>query len=297
MSKPKIMHMLTPHTRVSPFDVNMVGDSGFDIVVPYCGVSADDVTALVQDAIFSRPPKRYNHTGVFIGGFDLNQAADMFERAGKAMVPPFELSVLVDPNGAYTTSAALVALVEKHLKDRDGAGLHGRQVKIFGGGPVGLCTAVLVAQRGATPTLVRLTQRKPDDTVERFTTRFGVEVGSAPGQSDDDKRAALADADVVVATAKAGIQVLTASMLAAAPRLAVAADVNAVPPAGVEGVGVMDSGRVIDTAHGGFAAIGALAIGKIKYDVQQGLLARMQTAEQAVCLDLPDAFTMASAHA
>jgi len=297
MSKPKIMHMLTPHARVSPFDVNMVGDSGYDIVVPYCGVSADDVTALVQDAIFSRPPKRYNHTGLFIGGFDLNEAAEMFARASKAMVPPFELSVLVDPNGAYTTSAALVALVEKHLEERSGAGLAGRQVKIFGGGPVGLCTAVLVAQRGATPTLVRLTQRKPDDTVERFSARFGVEVGSASGQTDDDKRAALADADVVVATAKAGIQVLGASMLATAARLVVAADVNAVPPAGVEGVGVMDGGRVVDTPHGGFAAIGALAIGKIKYDVQHRLLERMQTADKAVCLDLPDAFEVATAHA
>ena len=296
MSKPKIMHMLTPHDRVSPFDVNMAGDAGYDIVVPYTGVTAGDVTALVQDAIFSRPPKRYNETGMFIGGFDLNEAADMFDNAGKAMVPPFELSVLVDPNGAYTTSAALVALVEHHAKERTGSGLAGKQVKIFGGGPVGLCAAVLAAQAGATATLVRLTDRKPDDTVERFTARYDVTVGSAPGQDDDAKVEALADADVVIATAKAGIRVLTAELLAKAPKLAVAADVNAVPPSGVEGVEVMDNGKEVGNGDGAFAAIGALAIGKIKYDVQQGLLGRMQTSDKSVCLDFPDAYEMARQH-
>ena len=41
------------------------------------------------------------------------------------MVPPFEVAVLADPNGAYTTSAALVALVSKHLVAHTGRGLEG----------------------------------------------------------------------------------------------------------------------------------------------------------------------------
>lgn len=296
MSKPRIMHMVVPGERVSPFDVNMAGDAGYDIVVPYVGVGAGDVAALVQDAIFSRPPKRYNHTGMFIGGWDVNEAAEMFTHASTAMVPPFELSVMVDPNGAYTTSAALVALVEHCLEERTGAGLAGRNVKIFGGGPVGLCTAVLVARCEGTPTLVRLTRRPADDSVDRFAARFGITIASAAGQSDDDKLAALADADLVITSAKAGIQVLSAGLLAQAPRLAVAADVNAVPPSGVEGLEAMDRGRVIDTPHGGFAAVGALAIGSIKYNVQQGLLTRMLESDKAVCLDLPEAYELAARH-
>ena len=55
MAKPKILHMLDPRANVSPFDVNMAVDAGYEVVVPYSGTGADDVTGLVQDAIFSRP--------------------------------------------------------------------------------------------------------------------------------------------------------------------------------------------------------------------------------------------------
>ncbi len=114
MAKPRILHMLAPGENVSPFDVNMAVDAGYDVIVPYRGVSVDSVASLIQDAIFSRPPKRFNYTGAFIGGYDVNLAADMLAQAKKAMVPPFEISVCADPNGAYTTSAALVALVEHY---------------------------------------------------------------------------------------------------------------------------------------------------------------------------------------
>ena len=113
MAKPKILHMFDPRANVSPFDVNMAVDAGYQVVVPYSGTGVDDVTGLVQDAIFSRPPGRYNETGVFIGGHDVNLAVDMLDRARGAMVGPFEVAVMADPNGAYTTSAALVALIEK----------------------------------------------------------------------------------------------------------------------------------------------------------------------------------------
>ena len=33
-------------------------------------------------------------------------AADMLERAMKAMVPPFVVSVFADPSGSYTTAAS-----------------------------------------------------------------------------------------------------------------------------------------------------------------------------------------------
>ena len=57
MEKPYILHMLTPGTNVSPFDVNMAIDAGYDVVIPYTAVTLEEVTALIQDAIFSRGPK------------------------------------------------------------------------------------------------------------------------------------------------------------------------------------------------------------------------------------------------
>ena len=291
MAKPKILHMLDPRANVSPFDVNMAVDAGYEVVVPYSGV-AGEVAGLVQDAIFSRPPGRYNDTGIFIGGHDVNLAADMLEQARGAMVPPFEAAVFADPNGAFTTSAALVALVAKHLRARSGAGLEGRDVRILGGGPVGLCVAVLVARQGGRPTLVRLTGMTPAraEPVERFARRYGVELPWITGRDDAGKRAALASAEVVVCCAKAGVQVLSADLLAQCPKLLVAADLNAVPPAGIEGLSASDDGAELPS---GARGMGALAIGSVKYQVQRGLLKRMMSADRALFLDFSDAFDLA----
>ena len=292
MAKPKVLHMLDPRANVSPFDVNMAVDAGFEIVVPYARVSADDVAGLVQDAIFSRPPGRFNETGIFIGGHDVNLAAEMLERARGAMVPPFEVAVLADPNGAYTTSAALVALVSKHLVARTGRGLEGRNVQILGGGPVGLCTAVLASREGAHPRLVRLTEMTPgkEAPVQRFARRYEVELPWTARRDDAEKIAALKSAEVAVCCAKAGVQILSAEVLAQCTALVVAADVNAVPPAGIEGLSVSGDGAELP---GGALGIGALAIGGVKYKVQRGLLERMLSADHAVVLDFPDAFDLA----
>jgi methylene-tetrahydromethanopterin dehydrogenase len=127
-----ILHFLTPAAQASPFDVNMAYDAGYDAVVPYTGVTLADVATLTQDAIFSRGPKRVRRTGIFIGGRDLDLALDMLAAAKKAMVPPFEVSVFADPSGAFTTAAAVVAAVEKHLRAKHDAELARRRVLVLG---------------------------------------------------------------------------------------------------------------------------------------------------------------------
>jgi methylene-tetrahydromethanopterin dehydrogenase len=105
-------------------------------------------------------------------------------------------------------------------------------------------------------------------------------------------RQALADTDVVLATAAAGVQVLSADDLAAAgQKLLVAADVNAVPPAGIAGVGVMDDGQPVPGTQA--VGIGALAVGNVKYQVQHQLLQRMRNAEKPLTLSFDDAFALA----
>ena len=56
-AKKSILHFVTPLKNVSPFDVNMAADAGFDVVVPYSDVDVKEVAGLVQDAIFSRAPQ------------------------------------------------------------------------------------------------------------------------------------------------------------------------------------------------------------------------------------------------
>ncbi|MFO1048079.1 MAG: methylene-tetrahydromethanopterin dehydrogenase N-terminal domain-containing protein [Geminicoccaceae bacterium] len=96
-SAKSIPHFVTPLKNVSPFDVNMATDAGFDVIVPYTDVDLKEVAGLVQDAIFSRAPENGAHT-VLIGGRKPILAIDMLDAARKAMVPPyFEISVMADP--------------------------------------------------------------------------------------------------------------------------------------------------------------------------------------------------------
>ena len=79
-----ILHMLSPQKHMSPFDVNMAADAGWKVIVPYINVTLEEVTALTQDAIFSRPPNYGVRTGFFIGGKDAILALDMLEAVQKA---------------------------------------------------------------------------------------------------------------------------------------------------------------------------------------------------------------------
>jgi methylene-tetrahydromethanopterin dehydrogenase len=113
------------------------------------------------------------------------------------------------------------------------------------------------------------------------------------GDANDHKTEQFQYADVVLGTAKAGIQVMSAAEVAAAPRLKVAADVNAVPPAGIAGVGLQDDGTPLAGSLSGAVAIGALAIGNVKYKTQHHLFRRMRDAEKPLYLHFEQAFEFA----
>ncbi len=297
MEKLFILHMLTPTRNVSPFDVNMAYDAGYDAVMPYGDVGLEQVGALVQDAIFSRGPNGVKRTGLYIGGRDMGLAADMLVAARKAMVPPFEVSVFADPSGAFTTAAAMVASVERQLARTHRTSLAQRDVLLLGGtGPVGAASAVLAASAGARVKLASHSSLAHARSVcDELNARYGAELEAVAAISVEQKLALVAGAHVILATAKAGVQVLTKEHLAAAEQLLVAADVNAVPPSGIEGIGVMDDGVSLATPSGGAVGIGALAIGNVKYRTQRGLFEAMLQAERPVYLDFRDAFAAARA--
>jgi methylene-tetrahydromethanopterin dehydrogenase len=293
MARKHILHMLTPLKQMSPFDVNMALDAGFDAVVPYVGVSSGEVTGLVQDAIFSRPPDAGIDTGIFIAGKDVSLALDMFDAAKKAMVPPFKISVFADPAGSFTTAAAMVAKVEKALAKKFERSLKDTRIAIFGAtGVVGFCTAVIAASEGAKVTVVG------HDGIERvkkvaaeIRTRFKVDVDAVDGSTDAAKKALVETAEVILTAARAGVQVISKAQLKAADGLLIAADVNAVPPAGIEGLAVNADGDPLEATKA--VGIGPLAVGNVKYKVEAGLFKRMIEADKTVTFDLQDAFSLA----
>lgn len=294
MSKRSILHMFDPMPNNSPFDINMALDTGFDILMPYNNVKLESVHGLTQDTIFSRSPSGIRRTGIFIGGRDMGLAMDMMNNAKQAMFPPFQVSVLADPSGAFTTAAALVACVENKLKTNHGTELKDCKALVFGGtGPVGIATGVIASLAGATTVLVdHMSIDTANDAAKEYNRRCHSTLTGAVASTDKEKAMLIADADIIFCTAKAGIQVLSANVLAQAKQLKVAGDVNAVPPAGIAGIESNATGITLNTP-GGATGIGALAVGNVKYQLQHKLLKLILETDKPVYLDFRDAFTKA----
>ena len=293
MTDKHILHMLTPLKHMSPFDVNMALDAGYEAAIAYTNVTLEEVGGLVQDAIFSRPPKTGVRTGMFIGGKNAILALDMLSAAKKALVPPFGISFFADPAGSFTTAAAMVACVEKTLIDKKKRNLKALKTAVFGAtGVVGFSSAVIAALEGADVTLVGYDGvKRVSDAAREIKTRFQVDVRAADGSDDTKKTDILAQAEAALCAGRAGVRILSSTQIAQAKRLLIVADVNAVPPSGVEGLDMMANGAEL-TAHGTLG-IGPLAIGNIKYKTESGLFQRMIAATKPVTFDFRDAFQLA----
>jgi methylene-tetrahydromethanopterin dehydrogenase len=293
MGTPRILHMITPLKHMSPFDVNMALDAGFDTAIPYTSVTLDDVTGLVQDAIFSRGPEGVKRTGMFIGGKRAIEALDMMKRAKAAMVPPFEISVFADPAGSFTTAAAMVACVKVALKEKFSTELNGKRIAILGGtGVVGFASGVIAAIDGAQATLIGYDG--PDRVrklAEEANARFSVNIAYADGSTEEQKEELVRGADIIFAAGPAGKRLITLDQMKQAKHLRVVADVNAVPPSGVEGVSVNDNATPIPGISA--VGIGALVVGNIKYKTEAGLFKEMIETEKPLYLDFRDAYALA----
>ncbi len=292
MEKPYILHMITPAKNLSPFDVNMALDAGWNNTVGYTDVEKDDVQALTQDAIFSRSPSGLKRTGIFLGGRDMHMAMDMMEIVQESMVPPFQVSCFADPSGAFTTAAGMVASVEHALKEKHDTDLKDKSVIVMGGtGPVGSTAAVLAAKAGAE---VSILGRKKDKSqrVAAMCTEYGADLTGIKGEANDMIDGIVQMADVVLACAAAGIQVITEEHIKSADNLKVAADVNAVPPSGIYGLDLMGACEPIKDSKNAFG-IGALAIGNVKYQTQHRMLQEMHYRDEPIFLHFERAFEVA----
>ena len=209
------------------------------------------------------------------------------------MVPPFEISVFTDPAGSFTTAAAMVACAKKALSDKFSTSLKGKRVAVFGGtGVVAFASAVIAALEGAEATLIGYDG--PDRVrklAEEANARFSVSIAYADGSTEDQKSELARDANVIFSAGPAGRRLLTLDQVKQAKHLLVVTDVNAVPPAGVEGVGVNDDTAPL--AGTGAVAIGALAVGNVKYRTESGLFKQMIESEKPLYLDFRDAYALA----
>ena len=266
VSVKKLLLQLDTSPYPSVFDRVVAFDAGADEVMSYGGVTSDTVRDLVHGAIFTRGPKHLHSTAIFIGGTDMAQGERLLAAVKKAFFGPLRVSVMLDSNGSNTTAVAAV------VKMRQAAGsLDGRSAVVTAGsGPVGLRAAGLLAKAGAR---VAVTSRRAGDgsLAETIRQRFGGSIREVAMADSSRASQALEGAEMFLNAGPAGVCLIPRTAWVGRQGLRVAADVNAVPPLGVEGVEVTDDGAERE----GVTTFGALGIGNLKMKIHKACIARL----------------------
>lgn len=262
----KLLLQLDTDAISSAFDRVVAHDSGVDNVIPYGGCTRDNVTPHVHGMIFTRGGKNLKNSAIFIGGSDVTASELVGEAVKKAFFGPVRVSVMLDPNGSNTTAAAIV---RKVLTNYD---ITGKKVVIIGSGPVGQRAALHFRREGAGEVIItsRAMSRSKAIT-DQIKASYDVDVTPAEARSDETVSTLLKDAHVALASGPAGVCVVPKSAWQNSNTLEVIADVNAVPPQGVEGLEVMDDG----VEKEGIRFYGAIAIGNFKMKVHRAAIANL----------------------
>jgi methylenetetrahydrofolate/methylenetetrahydromethanopterin dehydrogenase (NADP+) len=270
----KLLLQLDTSPLPSVFDRVVAHDGGADDVMAYGGITPDTVRDLVHGCIFTRGPKDLRNTAIFVGGTDMSAGERLFAAARKAFFGPMRVSVMLDSNGSNTTAVAAVAkVVQAAGGDVNGA----RAVVTAGTGPVGMRAAGLLAKAGAD---VTITSRRGVDAafLDGLQKRFGGTIRAVTMSDAAQAAAVLEGAQLLVSAGPAGVCMVPREAWAGRAGLRVAADLNAVPPQGVEGIEVQDNGAERD----GVVVFGALGVGGLKMKIHKACIARLFESNDAV---------------
>ena len=249
------------------FDRIVAFDGGADEVMSYGGVTPGAVRDLVHGCIFTRGPQDLKNTAIFIGGTDMALGEQLLLAVTKAFFGPMRVSVMLDSNGSNTTAVAAVT----KLRQAAGGDVHGKRAVVLAGtGPVGMRAAGLLAKAGAD---VTLTSRKPaaPERLEAIVKRFGRSVRTTTMADSSQAPAVLDGADLILNAGPAGVRLVERAGWAGRAGLRAAADVNAVPPLGIDGIEVTDDGAQRE----GITVFGALGVGKLKMKIHKACIARL----------------------
>jgi hypothetical protein len=263
----KLLLQLDSSRLPSVFDQIVAYDAGVDVVLSYGGIAEGDVRDLIHGCIFTRGPKDLHNTAVWIGGNNMSVGEQLLAMAQDSLFGEFRVSLMLDSNGSNTTAVAAVVRIEEAVGD-----LRGKRVVILAGtGPVGQRAAGLLAKDGAD---VVITSRKPEqgDRARRsIGERFEVQV-EAQAMADPSQAAEILEgAEILLNSGPAGVLMAPKAAWARRKGLRVAVDLNAVPPLGIEGVEVSDSG----TEREGVKVFGAFGVGDFKTKLHKACVVKL----------------------
>lgn len=286
----KVLIQLDCDPQPSTFDAIVAVDAGADVLLRHGGVTVENVVPLVHGGMFTRGGGDLSSTAIFVGGSDVAAAEAVAAKVRATFFGPVRLGVLVDPSGANTTAAAAVVATVRHVPLAPGAATPCRAVVLGGTGPVGQRVVRLLAGKGAHVTVVSRSCDRAESVIRQLVASKAVSAGMLQAVeqqgrflTDSAFAEAIAAADIIVAAGAAGATLLDAAGRLAAVKARVLIDLNAVPPAGIEGVAAVDKAR----AEGPAVVYGALGVGSTKMKIHRTALARIFSATDAF-LDAED---------
>ena len=263
----KLLLQLDTARHPSVFDRVVALDSGADEVMSYGGVTTDTVRDLVHGAIFTRGPKDLHHTAIFIGGTDMVAGEQLLAAVRAAFFGPLRVSVMLDSNGSNTTAVAAVVKLQQAAGDVRGR----RAVVTAATGPVGMRAAGLLALAGAEVIGTSRRIEQATQAAERIQQRFGAAIRPLAMADASQAAAVLEGTEILLNAAGAGIRMVPREAWAGRAGLLGAADVNAVPPLGIEGIELNDDGVARDNV----VTFGALGVGNLKMKIHKACIARL----------------------
>ena len=280
----KLLLQFDSDKHPSSFDRVVPYDAGVDDVLSYGNVDVGDVEGLVQGGFFTRKISDLKNTAIWIGGSNVPTGEKLLKAVRNSFFGPFELSVMLDSNGCNTTAATAVAKIVKEVD------VKGQKVVVAAGtGPVGLRAAGLLASEGANVTITSRRKEGADKAAAYVNERFGVDTVTGTVLSDaETAREALDGAVAVFTTGAAGVQLVSEEVWSSIPSLKLIADINAVPPLGIGGIDMNDSG----VERNGRISFGAIGIGGPKMKVHRTCIARLFEANNVV-MDAEEVYAVA----
>ncbi|MCX7407624.1 MAG: methylenetetrahydromethanopterin dehydrogenase [Planctomycetales bacterium] len=262
-----ILIQLDTDSLPSTFDRVVAVDAGADELFSYGGVSPDNVESLVHGAIFTRKPSDLMHTAIYVGGSNVAAGEALYKKVLKTLFGPFSVSVMMDSNGSNTTAAATVLAAAKHLDLTQTTA-----VVLAGTGPVGCRVAQLLLSQGATVRLASRSIEKSRATCEMLVKAADTaKLTAYESASAEGMAAATNGVQLVVAAGAAGAQLISAEQFFAISTLKLAIDLNAVSPAGIAGVEVMDKAK----DRNGLLCYGAVGVGGTKMKIHHACIRRL----------------------
>ena len=279
----KLLFQLDTDPHAAVFDTVVGYDGGADHVIGHGGCSPENVTSLVEGAIFTRAPKDKKFTALFIGGSDMAAGEKLFTAVQKVFFADFRVSVMLDSNGSNTTAAAGVA------KLLSSGNLSGKKAVVLAGtGPVGRRAALMLANEGAEVSLTSRKMAKAIQACKDDKESFGVDIKPIEAVDNDARGKAIEDAQIVFATGAAGAQLLNKEHWQDNPSIQLMADANATPPLGIEGTDMMDRGE----DRNGKIIWGAIGFGTLKLALHRACIEKLFERNDQV-FDAQEIFALA----